>query len=298
MAPSDGNIDPGFFLHDGRDLYFAPLPLRDVTGRRVGSLLVGVDLTVFIQRSRALMGGIAIASLILAAGLTAVFHRLLGRIEGRVHFSIEMLARANAELERVAFAATTQLHQPLQELANACRLLEERCPHGTESAAKTHLASVVRGADRIRETVAALEDYLDLSVTASRQAPVELTAVFAATLDEFRSALRGAKVSVGRLPAIPGNPVLMARAFFYLVEYALAAKSDDHPLHLSVNAEGGEGCWRLYFSHDGGDGGDAGEQTARLDLVARIAAWHGGKLVVVRNGDHSTTVQITLGIHS
>ncbi len=294
QASPSGELPASRLRLGKRSVQFTPLPLYDASGQRVGSLLVGVDLTSLAQRSHSLMIGMAALGLILGVGLVAFFHQLLGGLEGRVHHCIDQMARANADLERIAFVATSHLRPPLDKLTEAGRRLTERCRAKLDPEASSHLDTVVVETGEIRETLAALEDYFDLGPAGPRLELVDLGAVLTAAAAQLHPVLGGAELISATLPTVTGNPVLLARAFFCLVEHAALSKASRRPLRLVVTATEGPGGHSIVFADNGsGDEGDC-QQVARLAAAGRVAAAHGGKIDVERRPGRGTTIRLTL----
>jgi signal transduction histidine kinase len=295
-APSDGNVAAGYVTADGRILYLAPLPLLDSSGERLGSMVVVVDRTSLITGSRILMGAIALLCLALAVLLLVRFHRIVGKVEQRIGKSIARLARANADLERVAYVACHELQEPLDQLMTSSLLLERDCTQlGAENA--RHLRFVAEGARRLEHTVGTLEDYLDLDVNARRIEPVVLDAVLAAALEKIQPLAGNDRVTAMPLPIVAGRPVLLARAFYCILDCALKARQPGHPLHLQVWAEGQDGNWQIWF---------AGmpwppdvietnlEDRIELTIARRVAQLHGGDLGIVSMPRYGTAVLVRL----
>ncbi len=294
QASPSGDVPVSRLRLGARSIHFTPLPIYDAAGERVGSLLVGVDLTALSARSRTLMIAMAVLCVALGGGLVVFFHRLLGGLESRVHSCIDKMAMTNADLERIAFVTTTQLQEPLDRLNEASRRLSARSASSLDGEAKSDLNLVVAGTEEIRETLGALEDYFDLGLTGHRPEPVDLGAVFVAAVDHLRPALGDAELVAPPLPTVTANPVLLARAFFCLVEHAAAAKAPRRRLRLAVTAAEGAGGWSIIFADNGtGLEGDC-QQTARLAMADRVAAAHGGKIEVERHQGIGTTVRMSI----
>ncbi len=297
-APADGAVAEGSVVAGGRILHLAPLPLLDAAGERLGSLVVIADRTTLITGSRLLMGGIAILCLCLAGLLVALLRRVVGGVERRIVRGTTRLARANADLERVAYLACHDLQGPLERVVTSSLHLESAC-RGLSSDQMGHLRGIAEGARHLEDTVGTLEDYLDLDVNARVTEPVALDAVLAAALEKVGPHMDASdRLEMAPLPTVTGRPVLLARAFFCILDYLARARLPGRPLELSVAAEGRAGAWRIRFSAAPlAPPPAAADLDANLHLAIahRVAVIHGGGIAVTAEPGDGTVIVLSLG---
>lgn len=296
-APTGGDIATGYVKDGGRILYLAPIPLLDAEGQRLGNMMVVIDRTSLISGSHILMVGIAVLCLCVAVLLIGLFHRIIRKVETRIGQGIAGLARANADLERVAFMACHELQEPLEqvvtsglELQQSCSLFDEKCAH--------LLRQVGEGAQRLEQTVGTLEDYLDLDINARKMEVVDLNAVFVAALEKVQPHLRGRAITVAPLPKVLGRPLLLARTLLCILDYVLRAGppvAGSSP--LTVWAEETNDSWNIWFAglpEGGGDLAQALESNPELAVARRTAQLHGGDLSLACIPHHGMVIVLSL----
>jgi len=84
-------------------------------------------------------------------------------------------------------------------------------------------------------------------------APVDLRAVVEAALSGLGAAIEeaGARVTVGNLPSVFGEAMLLERLFQNLVANALKFRRDDAEPEIEITAEHEEGAWRICVADNG-----------------------------------------------
>jgi hypothetical protein len=291
-AGADGDLVAGNVQVDGRTLHIAPLPLRDVAGERVGSLVVVADLTSLVAKSRMLIAGVGVLCLVLGSTLLVLFRRIIGRVEKRVRAAINGLARSNADLERLAYVACHDLQEAVQGLARPAELLRERHRTSLDGDGSQLLDSIVARTLSVREIIETLEDYLDLDINVRREF-VALDAVVAAALEKLKKPTVGtAEVTVEPLPVLPARPMLLARAVLRLIEAAQENPIPDCPRRLHIAAAKGDGAWRITFTDNG-----TGSTVAREEKIAEardVAEMHGGDVIAASGPEGGRTLTLVL----
>lgn len=222
------------------------------------------------------------------------------RIEAELARSAAELRRSNEELEHFAYVASHDLGEPLRH---------ERLRHP----AAQSLCRCPRRAQRMQELIDGLLEYSRAGRRQPASEPVDCAEVARAVLGALDSSVRarGAVVSVGALPRVLGDALLLRQLLQNLLANALKFTGDARP-QVSVQAES-RGCEAIFSVRDNGIGIEPHlterifEMFQRLHtrehyegtgiglaLVKRIVELHGGRIWVESQFGQGTTFFFTL----
>jgi PAS domain S-box-containing protein len=140
------------------------------------------------------------------------------------------LQRSNAALEEFAYIASHDLQEPLRMVASYLQLLERRYRGQLDTEADEFLGFAVDGARRMQ---ALINDLLLYSRAGGQSpfVPTDCGAVAATALANLRSTIEetGARVAVGALPTVEGDPTQLAQVFQNLIANAIKFRGDRPP---------------------------------------------------------------------
>ncbi|MBS1868419.1 MAG: CHASE3 domain-containing protein [Actinobacteria bacterium] len=164
------------------------------------------------------------------------------------------LARSNAELEQFAYVASHDLQEPLRKVASFCQLIEQRYEDQLDERGKQYIAFAVDGAKRMQQLINDLLAFSRVGRGGSEQRPVvsgddvlrQALTSLGAQLEES-----AAQVEAGPLPAVRGEPALLAAVFQNLIGNALKFHGDGGPPHVWISAERHGDEWLFTFADDG-----------------------------------------------
>jgi signal transduction histidine kinase len=242
-------LDPGTAAHlvtvgpaAGGVALVAPLPLRGEPGMIV--VVPGAFTPVFGGDEVTRLGEYAVS---VASALERA--RLIEAVAGRSR----ELERSNAALEEFAYIASHDLQEPLRMVASYLQLLDRRYRGQLNQEADEFLGFAVDGAKRMQ---ALINDLLLYSRAGGQGTlvPTDCGAVVAGVLANLRSTIEadGARVVVGPLPTVEGDPTQLAQVFQNLIANAIKF-GGDRPPEIFVGAERQDGQW-LFSVRDTGIG--------------------------------------------
>ncbi|WP_216322464.1 PAS domain S-box protein [Deinococcus aestuarii] len=211
-------------------------------------------------------------------------------LEERVEDRTRRLADLNSELRALAAASFHELSEPLRRLRGLLHLLERRAGDGLDEQMERYIELIRAEAQRaegLAENLTALARLQNQELKPSR---VALTPLLVQVRSDLAPALgaRAGKWTVGELPVVEGDALLLRQAFTELVYHAL--RSAPGEARVEVGAEGsgdrvGVTVTVTPTQAEGADPGGDGLATAR-----RVVRRHGGTLDVDVRGDQARFV--------
>ncbi|RJK92922.1 sensor histidine kinase [Vallicoccus soli] len=258
---------------------YASAPIVTGDGHALGTLCV-VDPSAYELEPHQVQ---ALADL--AAQVMAVF---------ALRRSQRLLERSNAELEAFAGSVAHDLKNPLAAATGYTELLRDELDEGSPAAGvAARLDASLQRANRL------VEDLLAYARSGRRPVTGEDVDLGDAARDVVRAlepllAQHGARVEVGDLPTVPGDPSQLARLVQALLTVAVVQTAPHRPPRVRLGAEARGQDWVLAVDDDGepltgaeraravepylsgrGSGGGTG---LGLATAARIARAHGGRV--------------------
>lgn len=235
------------------------------------------------------------------------------RIEAELARSAAELRRSNEELEHFAYVASHDLGEPLRTMSGFATLLRSRYADVLDERGLRYAEHVVLGAQRMQELIDGLLEYSRAGRRQPASEPVDCAEVARAVLGALDSSVRarGAVVSIGALPRVLGDALLLRQLLQNLLANALKFTGDARP-QVSVQAES-RGSEAIFSVRDNGIGIEPHlterifEMFQRLHtrehyegtgiglaLVKRIVELHGGRIWVESQFGQGTTFFFTL----
>ena len=164
----------------------------------------------------------------------------------------DQLARENADLKDLTYAASHDLQEPLRNIATSAQLFKKRYG-GLDTAANELISYVVDSAMRMGNLIHDLLGYsriINAGETLSREVPLK-DAVDAA-LQNVQAAIveSGATVDVGPLPVLYGDRVQFSQLFQNLISNAIKYRGQEPP-RISIRAEARDHEWLLSVADNG-----------------------------------------------
>lgn len=167
----------------------------------------------------------------------------------------DLLIDANADIERMLFATSHDLQEPLRSIQIYCQKLEREIPEGLGAAARDSMRTIAEGARQISLLVAGLSAYSRSGRPMAAFVPVDCTKAAEAAWAECKTSL-GAPDTLGvhwedSLPTVNGDPVLLVMLFQNLFANAIKFARPGVPPKVAVHAEPDGGGWRIDVADNG-----------------------------------------------
>jgi signal transduction histidine kinase/integral membrane sensor domain MASE1 len=238
----------------------------------------------------------------------------LRRSETALRRTASELAASNRELEQFAYVASHDLKAPLRTISSFSQLLEKRYTKKLDGEALEFLGFI---ADGIRQMQRLIDDLLQLSRVDARSLQigrVEMKAMAEKVCRNISSDLdaAGARVTIGALPEVMGDPGLLAQLLQNLIgngvkfqrqgvrpEIRIDARPEGNAWHFTV-ADNGIGIAENHLSQifmifkrlhttDQYPGTGIG-----LAICRKVVQLHGGEIWATSVPGEGTTIHFTL----
>ncbi|RDH74061.1 HAMP domain-containing protein [Mycolicibacterium moriokaense] len=232
----------------------------------------------------------------------------------------EELRRSNAELEQFAYVASHDLQEPLRKVASFCQLLEKRYGDKLDERGTEYIAFAVDGAKRMQALINDLLTFSRVGRLNATHTEVDLDEMLTNALDNLSTSIEEAGAEVVRpadpLPAVDGDPTLLAMLWQNLIGNAVKFRREDVAPRIVIECEQGtgphDGDWLFGVTDNGiGIAEEFSEKVfvifqrlhvremysgtgIGLALCKKIVEHHGGSIWVDTSHTPGTRIQFTL----
>jgi PAS domain S-box-containing protein len=166
------------------------------------------------------------------------------------------LERSNRELEQLAYVTSHDLQEPLRVVTNNVQLLSRRYEEKLDKNANEFIGFALEGADRMKNLLADLFIYSQISSQGKKLVPVSLEDALKRVADKLDLMIEavGATITHDPLPAVMGDDLQIVQLLQNLIGNAIKFRSQEPPLiHIGARPVGER--W-LFFVRDNGIGID------------------------------------------
>lgn len=226
------------------------------------------------------------------------------------------LERSNKDLEQFAYVASHDLKEPLRMVSSFTTLIGQEYGDVVGEEGRGFIRHAVDGATRMGALIDDLLTYSRLGTRAVSHTRVELDEVVADALIDLRAAIAAAdaKVEVGSLPPVTGDPGQLRQLFQNLIANGIKFARPDSPPNVRVSGEVVEGNVVVEVVDDGiGIAPEHHERIFRvftrlhprdefagtgigLAICERVVQAHGGQLSLTSALGEGTTFRVTLPV--
>jgi PAS domain S-box-containing protein len=205
-------------------------------------------------------------------GVQTIIHDITEQVRAR-----EVLARYNAELERLTYVTAHHLQEPLFTVVNYSQLMAQRYRGRFDVEADRFIDFVVSAATRMKRLLQDLLAYLELDKRATMFGATHCDVVLQKSLARLRQTITDQKAVVthNALPVVMADAQQLGQVFDHLLENALKFHGDAPPqVHVSATScETDTGTeWRFSVRDNGI--GIAPEHIERIfQVFERLHTW-------------------------
>ncbi|HXV93210.1 MAG TPA: ATP-binding protein [Pseudonocardia sp.] len=234
----------------------------------------------------------------------------------RLDEQAQELERSNRDLEQFAYVASHDLQEPLRKVSSFCSLLQRRYGGQLDDRADQYIDFAVDGAQRMQRLINDLLAFSRVGRTTERFEPVDLVATARAATAQLDTACEEAdgEITIGELPTVPGDPVLLRQLLVNVIGNGLKFRRDGTPPRISITAAPVAEGWEIAVRDNGiGIEPEYADKVfvifqrlhgrerysgtgIGLALAKKIVEFHGGRIWIdtAPSPDPGTTVRFTL----
>lgn len=234
-------------------------------------------------------------------------HAMNRELEQRVEQRTSQLRRSNQDLQQFAHVISHDLQNPLNAMGLHLGILARGQLDPKQTVA---VGKVADYAQRMRDLIQATLEFARSTGEAPMQR-TDLRIVLEAAQSDLEADVRatGARVEIGEMPDVHGNPMQLKRLFANLLSNAIKYRRPDVEPVVKVTSERRDGGWAIHVQDNGtGFEGDASDLLGLfvrrhhdveghgigLASCARIAAHHSGRLDGQSRPGHGSTFTVHL----
>jgi PAS domain S-box-containing protein len=237
---------------------------------------------------------------------------VIAESESELRRTNDELRRSNEDLNQFAFAASHDLQEPLRMITSYSQMLVKGYHEQPDGEASLCVKFITEGTRRMRELLAGLLAYTQVSQDPREAESVNLNLVFQKEVEDLKTAIEesGAVVTCDALPIIKGQEAHFRQLFQNLIGNALKYRAERQP-RIHVGLSKNPDAWRFSVA-DNGIGIDPeyhqnifgvfkrlhGREIAGtgigLAICQRVVERYGGRIWVESEVDRGSTFYFTL----
>jgi signal transduction histidine kinase len=219
-------------------------------------------------------------------------------LERRVREHAQELEATNRELDAFTRSVSHDLRSPLGVVQGYARLLAGELGSAPLEEQRDWLARIQNSADHMSQLIDGLMRLSQVGRQALKLEDVDLNVLVQGAVEDLRQvpSQHPATVSIGALPSVVGDALLLRQVFVNLLSNAFKFTRDREPALIEVGSEG-SGGERTFFVRDNGVGFDVAKAPRLFDafqrfhatdrfegsgvglsIVQRIVSRHGGRI--------------------
>jgi PAS domain S-box-containing protein len=167
--------------------------------------------------------------------------------------SADLLLDAKSELERMLFAASHDLQEPVRYVLSYSQRLERDLSNDLSEEARSSLKIIRDAADQMSLLVKGLANYNRSTRPMATFGQVDLKALVDRAAAECctRAGTRAIRFEVGPLPSIHGDPAMLLILFENIIGNAVKFADPDRVPEIHVSAQVEEPGWRIDIADNG-----------------------------------------------
>jgi light-regulated signal transduction histidine kinase (bacteriophytochrome) len=190
--------------------------------------------------------------------------------ENRTRALADELARANSYLERLLYATSHDLREPIRSVHNFTELLARHLDGQLDETSRDYVGRVLDGAVRMRGLVDGMLEFASLRNRPAEQDEIDTAELISEIFADLSVVAgdAGVRLEAGRLPRLRGDRAQLDRAFRNLISNAIKYRGEGEPW-VEVSAERSGDDW-VFCVADNGIGFEQKEAERIFDIFQRL----------------------------
>lgn len=164
----------------------------------------------------------------------------------------EELARSNKDLEQFAYAASHDMQEPLRAVAGCLQILQKKYEGQLDAKANELIFHAVDGANRMHFLIEGLLMFSRVGTRGIAMSEMETGGAVDNAVKNLNRVISesGAKINIGSLPVVLGDPIQVSLIFQNLISNGIKFRGASEPA-IEIGAHPDGKFWILYVKDNG-----------------------------------------------
>ena len=174
-------------------------------------------------------------------------------LEHRIGARTAELQRRNQELQEFAFVASHDLSEPLRKIHTFGSLLESKNVDTLDEPSRDYVSRMMGAANRMQELLNALLGYSRIETRGQEFRSTRLDDIAKDAATDLELAIKNinARVEIGPMPTVNGDPSQLRQLFLNLIANAVRYHRTEIETVIRVYAKGNDGACRIFVEDNG-----------------------------------------------
>ena len=162
----------------------------------------------------------------------------LKEVQTKLQNNIKELNRSNQELQQFAFVASHDLQEPLRKIMFYSDYIQNKYMSVVDEKSREYLKSMYKASFRMRSLINDLLAFSQVDRKLLKVKQVDLNKVMRQVIENYEMSIKekGARVIVGPLPVMPGDPTMLRRLFENVLSNALKYTRENIIPEINISA--------------------------------------------------------------
>jgi PAS domain S-box-containing protein len=180
-------------------------------------------------------------------------NRELKEVQAQLKNNIQELNRSNMELQQFAYVASHDLQEPLRKIIFYSDYIKNKCAAVVDDRSKEYLNSMLEASHRMRNLISDLLSFSQVDKQTLNIIEVDLNILMRQALSDYeiKIAEKKARINLGEMPIIEGDPIMLTRLFENILSNALKYTSEGTVPLVEISSAIKDDFVEIRFSDNG-----------------------------------------------
>jgi hypothetical protein len=180
-------------------------------------------------------------------------NRELKEVQAQLKNNIQELNRSNMELQQFAYVASHDLQEPLRKIIFYSDYIKNKCAAVVDDRSREYLNSMLEASHRMRNLISDLLSFSQVDKQTLNIIEVDLNILMRQALSDYeiKIAEKKARINLGEMPIIEGDPIMLTRLFENILSNALKYTSEGTVPLVEISSAIKDDFVEIRFSDNG-----------------------------------------------